>query len=618
MCLRPWLRPGTLPVLPSLHRLVVADAEAGSLRHWVTQSGGALSRGYGGRAAGDAKWRDREGDGFLSRTGAGGAGDGGVRVSGLLLRNGGRGQGRGMSGRAGGGGGGRGGGEAGTGAAGLISMANVTRRNFAESLEQLKGQLAGADFVAVDLEMTGVESTKWRRNLELDSYETRYQNLKHSAEKFAVWQCGVCPFKWSATKKKWIAYPYNFFVFPRNELQLELPSRGFFAQTTSLEFLTKHRFDFNECIYDGISYLSHEQEAAARALMGLVSGKSAPSSNPHEAADIPLTRPGYVAFVEKIHSQIAKWHDELLYNRQKWQVTNEKLTTPLQSFSISPRIPLPTDVSVDHSVTVKQDIDVGSALGSLRPSLTLDVTSNYQARLVKQIIKTHFPDLVVVVNAKGGNGPPERSRVRIIYVSPKEDMATVLQELADEERGALEARVSHAVGFRKVLDAIAASGLPVVGHNCILDMTHIHSKFLGPLPATAADFSSSLRHSFPCVIDTKYLLRAEPTLRGILASRSTSLAIVFTHICKGFADKAVASGRFYFGKGKILNNAFTKVVVEVAEEFQRYGGAKDTGFKHEAGFDAYMTGKLHLYQVLCLSFLFHLSSVCLSCVIHVH
>lgn len=466
-------------------------------------------------------------------------------------------------------------------------MANVTRRNFAESLEQLKAHLAGADFVAVDLEMTGVESTKWRRNLELDSYETRYQNLKHSAEKFAVWQCGVCPFKWNEAQQKWIAYPYNFFVFPRNELQLELPSRSFFAQTNSLEFLTKHRFDFNACIYDGISYLSHEQEATARVLVGLIPGKPSPPSSAQHSPDITLTRSSDIAFVEKIRSQIGKWRDELLCNRQKWQVTSEKVINPNIPLQSSPRIPLPASANGENP-------DIGPSLGSLRPSLTLDVTSNNQTRLVKQVIRTHFPDLVPVVSAVGGNGPPERSRIRVTYVSAKEDMARFLQELADEERGALEARVSHAVGFRKVLDAIAASGLAVIGHNCILDMAHIYSKFVGALPATAADFSSSLRQRFPCVVDTKYLLRAEPTLRGILASRSTSLAVVFTHICQGFADKAVASGRFYFGKGKILNTAFTKVAVEVAEEFQRHGGAKDTGLKHEAGFDAYMTGKSFL------------------------
>ncbi len=96
-------------------------------------------------------------------------------------------------------------------ATGLLAMANVTKRNFEDTYEQLKGHLQKADFVAIDLEMTGVESTMWRRNLEMDTCETRYQNLKHSAEKFAMWQCGVCPFKWDETGKKFIAFPYNFF-----------------------------------------------------------------------------------------------------------------------------------------------------------------------------------------------------------------------------------------------------------------------------------------------------------------------------------------------------------------------------------------------------------------------
>jgi poly(A)-specific ribonuclease len=154
-------------------------------------------------------------------------------------------------------------------ATGLLAMANVTKRNFEDTYEQLKGHLQKADFVAIDLEMTGVESTMWRRNLEMDTCETRYQNLKHSAEKFAMWQCGVCPFKWDETGKKFIAFPYNFFIFPRNELQLDMPSRAFFAQTTPLEFLAKHKFDFNACVYDGISYLSRDQEATARSQLGL-------------------------------------------------------------------------------------------------------------------------------------------------------------------------------------------------------------------------------------------------------------------------------------------------------------------------------------------------------------
>lgn len=456
--------------------------------------------------------------------------------------------------------------------AGLIAMATVTKSNFAESFELMKSQLETADFVALDLEMTGVDSTLWRKNLELDSCETRYQNLKHSAEKFAVWQCGVCPFKWDQENNKFIAYPYNFFVFPRNELQLEMPSRGFYAQTTSLEFLAKHRFDFNACVYDGISYLSHDQETSARKRLGLDPKSKKQSSS--EDTDIPLTKSGHVIFTERMRVQIGEWRDGLLRNRQKWQYS-EKLAIPIKSEQ---------DPVIEGIMT-----SLRPSLGSLRPTMALDVMSFQQTRLVKQVIKKYYPDLVAIVKEK--NLVTDRHQVSLIYTSSVEDKAQLLQELADEERQTLEARVSNAVGFRKVIDAVVGAGVPVIGHNCILDMTHIHSKFFGPLPSSIGSFSSSLLQQFPCIVDTKYLLRAEPTLRGVLANRSTSLAIVFSHICQGFADRAVATGRFYFGKGKILNNTFSKVAVEVAEGFQRYGAGKDTGLKHEAGFDAYMTGK---------------------------
>lgn len=466
--------------------------------------------------------------------------------------------------------------------AGLVAMATVTKSNFVESLQLMKSQLETADFVALDLEMTGVDSTLWRKNLELDRCETRYQNFKHSAEKFAVWQCGVCPFKWDQEHKKFIAYPYNFFLFPRNELQLEMPSRGFYAQTTSLEFLAKHQFDFNACVYDGISYLSHDQERSARKLLGLAPESKKQGSS--EDTDIPLTKSGHVIFTERMRVQIGEWRDGLLRNQQKWQYS-ERLAIPIGQFK-----------SEQDPVTEGIVTSARPSLGNLRPTMALDVMGIQQTRLVKQVIKKYYPDLVAIVKEK--NPSMDRHQVSVMYTSSAEDKAQLLQELADEERQALEARVSNAVGFRKVIDAVVGAGIPVIGHNCVLDMTHIYSKFFGPLPSNMGSFSSSLLQHFPCIVDTKYLLRAEPTLRGVLANRSTSLAIVFSHICQGFADRAVATGRFYFGKGKILNNSFSKVAVEVAEGFQRYGAGNDTGLKHEAGFDAYMTGKTLIISTL--------------------
>ncbi|CAK9195023.1 unnamed protein product [Sphagnum troendelagicum] len=490
-------------------------------------------------------------------------------------------------------------------AGGLLAMANVSKRNFGEAYEQLKGYLQKADFVAIDLEMTGVESTMWRRNLEMDTCETRYQNLKHSAEKFAVWQCGVCPFRWDESSKKFIAFPFNFSIFPRNELELDMPTRAFFAQTSSLEFLAKHKFDFNTCVYDGISYLSRDQEAAARSQLGLGPGCHVKKQNFTVEPEIPLTRSTDVLFVERIREQVGKWRDGLLSRQPKWHLTHGPGSSGVSVAKLD-SIPPPLDPTKEDPILPKQEIAVSSGFSSMRPTLVLNSMSPFQSKLVKQLLWKDFDDLVGVVKQKGSAGTAtgnrSQSQVQVIYTTSMEDKNQLLEELAEEEKQLLEVSLSEAVGFRKVIDAISESDLPVIGHNCILDMMHVHSKFMAPLPSSVAKFSSSLQSLFPCIVDTKYLLRLEPTLRRVLANRSTSLAIVFSHICQGFANQAVASGRFYFGKGKILNTAFSKVVVEVADDFRRYGGSKDTGLKHEAGFDAYMTGAVfaqacHLLQI---------------------
>ncbi|KAH9550739.1 hypothetical protein CY35_10G087300 [Sphagnum magellanicum] len=402
-------------------------------------------------------------------------------------------------------------------AGGLLAMANVSKRNFGEAYEQLKGYLQKADFVAIDLEMTGVESTMWRRNLEMDTCETRYQNLKHSAEKFAVWQCGVCPFRWDESGKKFIAFPFNFSIFPRNELELDMPSRAFFAQTSSLEFLAKHKFDFNTCVYDGISYLSRDQEAAARSQLGLGLGPGChvKKQNFTVEPEIPLTRSTDVLFVERIREQVGKWRDGLLSRQPKLHLTHGAGSSGVSVAKLD-SIPLPLDPTKEDPILPQQEIAVSSGFSSMRPTLVLNSMSPFQSKLVKQLLSKDFDDLVGVVKQKGSAGTTtgnrSQSQVQVIYTTSMEDKNQLLEELAEEEKQLLELSVSEAVGFRKVIDAISESGLPVIGHNCILDMMHVHN------------------------------------------------------------------------------------------DFRRYGGSKDTGLKHEAGFDAYMTGAVfaqacHLLQI---------------------
>lgn len=88
-----------------------------------------------------------------------------------------------------------------------FALKNVTKSNFESSLNDLRRHVKDADFVAIDLEMTGVTSAPWRESFEFDRFDIRYLKVKDSANKFAVVQFGVCPFRWDTQQQSFIAHP---------------------------------------------------------------------------------------------------------------------------------------------------------------------------------------------------------------------------------------------------------------------------------------------------------------------------------------------------------------------------------------------------------------------------
>ncbi|KAL6177037.1 hypothetical protein ACLB2K_053669 [Fragaria x ananassa] len=61
-------------------------------------------------------------------------------------------------------------------------LKNMTKSNFEPVLAEL---ISAADFVAIDLKMTGVTSAPWTDLLEFDRPGISYLKVKDSAEKFA-------------------------------------------------------------------------------------------------------------------------------------------------------------------------------------------------------------------------------------------------------------------------------------------------------------------------------------------------------------------------------------------------------------------------------------------------
>jgi len=79
----------------------------------------------------------------------------------------------------------------------------VVRTNFrAARRVVMDAAIKGADFVAIDTELTGLQAKQADRYLIADTLEERYAKLVSSATQFGVTQYGVATFKWQADKQR--------------------------------------------------------------------------------------------------------------------------------------------------------------------------------------------------------------------------------------------------------------------------------------------------------------------------------------------------------------------------------------------------------------------------------
>ncbi|KAL9226959.1 hypothetical protein vseg_002711 [Gypsophila vaccaria] len=425
-----------------------------------------------------------------------------------------------------------------------FSLKNVTKWNFKETLCELSTHVKAADFVAIDLEMTGISTSPWRQSFDFDTPQVRYLKLKNSATNFSVLQFGVCPFRWDPLRSSFLAHPHNFYIFPRQELPVDGPSHEFMCQTSSIDFLAKYQFDFNACIHDGVSYLSRGQEDAALSRLDSVYGNW---YHVEEVQDVPLVNLADILFSERMKIRLSEWHDSLLRTRSAECKLQENVAGSNQEF-----------------VTI---------FFNKRPALRLSGFTSHQLKLIELVTRKHFKDLVFT-------RAQEDSVLQklIVYVESDNDKAKLLKEVKDGLLQQAIRKVEAAVGFRHVIDLLSAEKKLIVGHNCFLDMAHVYHKFLGPLPSTVEEFVSNLHKSFPHIIDTKLLLNADNGLQQVMKKASTSLASAFSMMCPELAFKQSSD---------VGKHPCVKVEVQVDD---MRSSNWNSGARHEAGYDAFMTG----------------------------
>ncbi|XP_048130482.1 poly(A)-specific ribonuclease PARN isoform X2 [Rhodamnia argentea] len=315
------------------------------------------------------------------------------------------------------------------------------------------------------------------------------------------------------------------------------------------------------CIREGISYLSRERE---NELLRRLEESSRFRHKHKEFRDVPLIRMADVLFSERIKSRMKEWHEKLLHDRNCELQFNESTNDSKQQLQ--------------------------TTFYRTRPALALSGFTPHQLRLIRQVTRNHFEDIVYVcVNVQKSCVQP-----LLVYTDCNTDKDLLLKEVEDENRRGEELKIHSAVGFRHVIDLLSSEQKLIVGHNCFLDVAHIYRKFFGQLPFAAEEFVSSANKHLPYIIDTKVLLNSSDILKYWMRKSKTSLSSAFARLCPEIALGYVSTD--------LASKACVKVEVQVDDV---RASSWNAGAKHEAGYDAFMTGCVFAQTCSHLGIKFH-------------
>uniref|UniRef100_A0A7M4E7L4 Poly(A)-specific ribonuclease PARN n=1 Tax=Crocodylus porosus TaxID=8502 RepID=A0A7M4E7L4_CROPO len=393
----------------------------------------------------------------------------------------------------------------GPGAAGM----EVIRSNFKDTLNKVYDAVEEADFLAIDGEFSGISDGPSVSALTngFDTPEERYQKLKKHSMDFLLFQFGLCTFKYDHMEEKYIMKSFNFYIFPK-PFNRSSPDVKFVCQSSSIDFLANQGFDFNKVFRNGIPYLNQEEERQLREQYdekrSQANGAGSLSYISPNATKCPVTIPeDQKKFIERVVERI----EDFLKNEE-----NE--------------------------------------------SLELEPCTGFQRKLIYQTVSWKYPKGIHVETLE----TEKKERYIIISKVDEEERKRREQQKQEKEQGQL----NDAVGFSRVIHAIANSCKLVIGHNMLLDVMHTIHQFYCPLPDDLNEFKEVTSCVFPRLLDTKLMASTQPFKELI---NNTSLAEL---------------------EKRLKEVPFNPPKVESAEGFPSYDTASEQ--LHEAGYDAYITG----------------------------
>ncbi|CAF9934155.1 MAG: hypothetical protein ALECFALPRED_005870 [Alectoria fallacina] len=438
---------------------------------------------------------------------------------------------------------------------------DVTGHTFQSQLFSILGAISRSHFVSFDLELSGIKQFKPKPTGQSEdgkqTLQQRYEETKAAAERYHVLQLGLTCVEEDRERGVYVARPYNFYLNPVPDKKLNV-ERDFSYQSGAVEFLLGHGFRMEAPFLEGVPYFSREEEAASRAA-------EVAKRDRNSFVDI-FIRDGdteSLEFIQRVRQEVTAWRNRV---------------TPEPSY-----------------------LNIGP-INLAAPGYNGRGLNGYQKRLVHQLVRAEFPDVVslskqdfiqlVPFDQKREDAQLQRKiawfennlarQVGMRWLA--EAMCPDVDKVLSKERvppfasgnlAALmtstyppmdmtdEEQEAHTVRFAELCNTLKEKRTVLVGHNLFLDLIYFFTFFFGPLPDRVEGFQKTIAQLFPLVFDTKYL-----------------------------ADKINDNSPLYKSSLQEIDQELSKLPVPIIETpFEHSKYLSDSPF-HEAGFDSFTTAKV--------------------------
>ncbi|OWK61765.1 Poly(A)-specific ribonuclease PARN-like domain-containing protein 1 [Lonchura striata] len=160
-----------------------------------------------------------------------------------------------------------------------------------------------------------------------------------------------------------------------------------------------------------------------------------------------------------------------------------------------------------------------------------------------------------------------RQALENVWTEPLEDKKVMVKKVSPEHRRLLENSsddhcqkkliLLSARGFTNLFQILVKVKKPLVGHNMLMDLMHLHDKFYRPLPESYEEFKRNIHNLFPVIIDTKTVTKS--VQKKCLFPRVSSLMEAYAVLCSNLNPKgppcpviSLASGCSRYGIRNLL------------------------------------------------------------------